>query len=89
MRLRSAPTNGLTVCRMRLHMTSVGYGTYRPRRQLRTYARAYTYRGLRAFASLSMARSVRKSTRAEPHQQVIYDALAISSQAGATQRTTA
>lgn len=30
---------------------------------------------------------IRKSTRAEPHQQVIYDALGISSQAGATQRT--
>ena len=56
--LRRTPTNGLTACRMRLHMPYVGFGTYRPRRQLRPYARAYAYRGLRAFASLSLARSV-------------------------------
>lgn len=31
---------------------------------------------------------LRKSTRAEPHQQVLYDALGISSQAGVSQRTT-
>ena len=31
---------------------------------------------------------LRKSTRAEPHQQILYDALEISSQAGFTQRTT-
>ncbi len=31
---------------------------------------------------------VRKATRAEPHQQILYDALGISSVAGVTQRTT-
>ncbi|MBF0470700.1 MAG: hypothetical protein HQL48_04930 [Gammaproteobacteria bacterium] len=31
---------------------------------------------------------VRKSTRAEPHQQIIYNALGISSQIGVSQRTT-
>ena len=30
---------------------------------------------------------VRKATRPEPHQQVIYDALGISPQAGTNQRT--
>jgi hypothetical protein len=53
--LRSTPTNGLTACRMRLHMPfGVRYHSH-----LRPYARAYAYRGLRALASLSMARSVR------------------------------
>ena len=40
---------------MRLH---IAFGV-RYRSHLRPYARAYAYRGLRAFASLSMARSVR------------------------------
>ena len=31
---------------------------------------------------------LRKSTRAEPHQQMIYDALGVPSQAGVNQRTT-
>ena len=31
---------------------------------------------------------LRKATRAEPHQQILYDALGLSSQAGVTQRTT-
>ena len=31
---------------------------------------------------------LRKSACAEPHQQILYDALGISSQAGVTQRTT-
>jgi hypothetical protein len=53
--LRSTPSNGWTACRMRLHMT---FGD-RFRSHLRSHARAYAYRGLRAFASLSMARSER------------------------------
>ena len=54
--LRSTPTNGLTACRMRLHMPFAGLGPIGPK-PLRPYARAYAYRGLRALASLSMARS--------------------------------
>ncbi len=56
--LRSTPANGLTACRMRLHTPSAGLGPLGPA-PLRPYARAYAYRGLRAFASLSMARSAR------------------------------
>jgi len=56
--LRSTPANGLTACRMRLHMPSAGLGPIGPA-PLRPYARAYAYRGLRALASLSMARSGR------------------------------
>ncbi len=56
--LRSTPANGLTACRMRLHTPSAGLGPLGPA-PLRPYARAYAYRGLRAFASLSMARSER------------------------------
>jgi hypothetical protein len=56
-RLRTTPANGLTACRMRLHMPYLGFGTYRPPRQLRPYAHTDAYRELRAFAPLSMARS--------------------------------
>ena len=41
---------------MRLHMPFAGLGPIGPK-PLRPYARAYAYRGLRALASLSMARS--------------------------------
>jgi len=41
---------------MRLHMPSAGLGPAGPK-PLRPYARADSYRGLRALASLSMARS--------------------------------
>jgi hypothetical protein len=41
---------------MRLHMPSAGLGPVGPK-PLRPYARAYASRGLRALASLSMARS--------------------------------
>ena len=41
---------------MRLHMPFAGVGPIGPT-PLRPYARAYAYRGLRALASLSMARS--------------------------------
>ena len=41
---------------MRLHMPSAGSGPVGPK-PLRPYARADAYRGLRALASLSMARS--------------------------------
>jgi len=52
--LRTTPANGLTACRMRLHTPC---RDLRPLRQLRPNARSHAYRGLRAFASLSMARS--------------------------------
>jgi hypothetical protein len=35
---------GSTACRMCLHMPCVGFGTYRPLRQLRPYARTDAYR---------------------------------------------
>jgi hypothetical protein len=63
----TAPTNDLSACRMRLHTASAGSGTSRTIRStsapspLRPYARAYAYRGLRALASLSMARSAGSS----------------------------
>jgi len=52
----TAPTNGLTASRMRSAYCLRGFGTTAPA-PLRQYARAYAYPGLRAFASLSMARS--------------------------------
>ena len=48
--------NGLTAYRMRSAYCLRGFGTSAPS-PLRQYARAYAYRGLRALASLSMARS--------------------------------
>jgi hypothetical protein len=42
-RLRTTPSNGLRAFRMCLHMPCVGFGTYRPLRQLRPYARTYAY----------------------------------------------
>ncbi|MCG7881680.1 MAG: hypothetical protein JAZ17_25845 [Candidatus Thiodiazotropha endolucinida] len=48
--LRSTPSNGWTACRMLLHRIC---GV-----RFRSYARAYAYRGLTTFASLSMAVSV-------------------------------
>ena len=47
---------------MRLHMAFAGSGTLRSPSPLRPYARAYAYRGLRALASLSMARSESRET---------------------------
>jgi hypothetical protein len=57
----TAPTNGLTASRMRSAYCLRGFGTTAPA-PLRQYARAYAYPGLRAFASLSMARSDRRPT---------------------------
>ena len=52
----TVPTNGSTACRMRSAYRLRSFGTNAPS-LLRQYARAYAYPGLRAFASLSMARS--------------------------------
>ena len=64
-RLRRTPANGLTACRMRLHMPFAGLGPVGPN-PLRPYARADAFRGLRALASLSMARSVCNGKRLGP-----------------------
>ncbi len=56
--------NDSTVCRMRLHIAFAASGPLAPTR-LRRYARAYTYPGLPAFASLSMAGSERQNRRNE------------------------
>ena len=57
--LRSTPSNGWTACRMRLHMVSAGYGTCGPFATPTIRTRLRLPAGLRAFASLSMARSGR------------------------------
>jgi len=66
-RLRSTPANGLTACRMRLHMPFAGLGPVGPN-PLRPYARADAFRGLRALASLSMARSEGKHHLEQHHR---------------------
>ena len=53
--LRSTPTNGSTVCRMRSAYCLRRLRDLSIPSPLRQYARAYTFRGLRAFASLSSA----------------------------------
>ena len=55
-RFQHRPQNGLTACRMSLQIFSAGYGKNTPP-PLRKSARTYAYRGLPAFASLSLAGS--------------------------------
>ena len=57
--------NGLTASRMRSACCLRGSGTSAPA-PLRQHARAYAYRGLRALASLSMARSDRPNMVLQP-----------------------
>ncbi len=56
--LRRTPTNGLTACRMPLQMFSAGSGKH-SLRHCENPSGPYVYRRLPAFASLSMAGSVR------------------------------
>jgi hypothetical protein len=62
-RLRTTPANGLTACRMRMHMPSVSSGTYGHYARSGHTLAAYAHRGPRAFASLSTASRVGRDRR--------------------------
>ena len=68
----------LTAFRMRLHVAFAGFGTSRSLRHFAHTPAPYAYRRLRAFASLSMARSGGYSEAVDSWRKGVYTSYTLS-----------